>query len=141
MLETVTFKRLDERAQMPSRAYNSAGYDVFPLEEGIIGPGKRKVIPLGFATAFEPGYAAIVDDRGGVGNKGVTHLAGVIDADYRGEYAIILYNSGVEPFIYSPKKAIAQLLFLRVEEPTFTETIDELPNTVRGTGKFGSSDK
>lgn len=137
-MKTLFFKRLNPIAKLPKRAYNSAGYDVWPTETGVIPSGQRKVIPLGFATAFDPGYAAIIDDRGSTGFKGLTHLAGVIDADYRGEYMVIMYNSATEPYEYSPDKAIAQILFLKVEEPNVVE-VATLPESIRDSGKLGSS--
>jgi len=131
-------KRLRPDAKLPKRAYDSAGYDLFPCESGTVQPGERAMIPLGFATAFTPGYVAVVDDRGSVGNQGVTHLAGVIDADFRGEWKCIMHNLGNTPWRYSPDKAIAQVLFLKVESPD-PEVVEELPETARGAGMLGSS--
>lgn len=129
---------LHSSAKVPQRAYDSAGYDLFPLTEGTIWPGKRANIKLGFATAFTPGYVGVIDDRGSTGNKGLMHLAGVIDADYRGEWQIIMHNTGAETYSYNPEKAIAQVLFLKVEAPVIEQT-QTLSETVRGEGKFGSS--
>lgn len=136
----VKFKRLEVNAKMPTRAYNSAGWDLYPLMAGKIIPGEVVKIPLGFATEFDPAYVAVIDDRGSVGSKGVTHLAGVIDADYRGEWGLIFVNLGAETFEYRPEKAIGQALFLPVMTGEFVE-VDELSSTERGAGAFGSSDK
>lgn len=138
MLTQVQFKRLRPEAKMPRRAYDSAGYDLWPMREGIILPRSRAAVLLGFTTAFLPGYAAVIDDRGSTGFAGITHLAGVIDADYRGEWVLILYNTSIASFRYSPDKAIAQVMFLKVEQPEFLE-VETLPESARGDGKFGSS--
>lgn len=138
-MKLVKFKRLNDAAKMPTKAYESAGYDLFPIISGVIGPGQKANILLGFATSFDCDYVAVIDDRGGVGNKQVGHLAGIIDSDYRGEWQVIMQNFGLEPFEYSPAKAVAQVLFLRKESPGFF-SVEELDSTDRGEGKFGSSD-
>jgi dUTP pyrophosphatase len=131
-------KILDPRAKIPTRAFDSAGYDLFPLESGVIIAGEKVNIPLGFATSFSSNYVAIIDDRGSTGNKGLTHLAGVIDADYRGEWILMMMNLGKENFHYSSSKAIAQALFLKVAAFE-TEIVESLDETTRGDGKLGSS--
>lgn len=136
----VRFKFLDPNAQVPRKGYpNSAGFDLYPLIAGIIPPRSRVNIPLGFATEFSPGFVALVDDRGGTGNSGLTHLAGVIDADYRGEWQVIIYNTTDEPYKYDRHKGIAQVMFIQIENPDFV-TVDTLGISDRGDGKFGSSE-
>ena len=135
----ISFKKLNDNAKIPTKAHFSAGYDLFPLEEGSIYPGQQSVIKLGFATEFGGNIVAIIDDRGSVGASGVGHMAGVIDSDYRGEWMVILRNFGQNLFEYSPKKAIAQVLFLQVE-PTKWVEVKELGVTIRGSRKLGSSD-
>lgn len=137
-LANVFFKNLHPLARTPTRAFDSAGYDVFPAEAGNILPGERREIRLGFATSFDRGYAAVIDDRGSTGSRGLTHLAGVIDADFRGEWKVLIVNLGTEPYPYTPEKAIAQVLFLKVEEPDFLP-VDALDPTLRGEGMKGSS--
>lgn len=125
-------------AQLPKRAFASAGYDVYPCYSGTIRPGEVAEIKLGIKTEFEEGYVAQVDDRGSVGKAGVTHLAGVIDSDYRGEWIVLMCNVGGTPFHYSPAKAIAQVLFVKVEAPE-VEEVEELESSDRGSGRMGSS--
>lgn len=137
-METVLFKPIVAGARMPIRAAGSAGYDLYSCESGVIPPGERRNIKLGFKASFESGYAAVIDDRGSTGNAGICHFAGVIDANYRGEWILIMYNSSAMPFQYTPDKAIAQCLFLRVESPTWKE-VESLDETSRGEGKFGST--
>lgn len=138
MLTEVQFKRLRPEATIPRRAYNSAGYDLWPADSGVIWPNETVKISLGFAAAFDPHYAGVIDDRGSTGSKSLTHLGGVFDADWRGEWVLWMHNAGKYTFSYSPHKAIAQVLFLRVEQPEFVET-DTLPESARGEGMMGSS--
>lgn len=134
----VQFKKLHPDAQLPRRAYNSNGYDLYSTTSGIIPAFSRTNISLGFASDIEPGYAAIIDDRGSLGNRGLTHLAGVIDSDFRGEWIVIMQNLTNVDYVYSPEKAIAQVLFLRTESISGDE-VTELDVTVRGSGMLGSS--
>jgi dUTP pyrophosphatase len=134
----VLLKRLHPNARIPIQASGSAGFDLYACEPGVIPPGQRINIKLGFKASFESGYAAVIDDRGSTGNAGICHFAGVIDANYRGEWILIMYNSSATAFEYTPDKAIAQCLFLRVESPIWME-VNTLDETSRGEGKFGST--
>lgn len=136
----VKFQRLDPNAKIPTKGYpNSAGYDLYPLSAGVIEPGERVCIPLGFATEFPANFVAQVDDRGGCGFVGLTHLAGVIDSDFRGEWMVVMFNTAKTPYKYDQHKGIAQVLFIEVEQAEFEETIALSPS-LRGGGKHGSSD-
>lgn len=142
----VKFKRIKDLARVPTRAYDSAGYDLFPCESGTIMPGETKRIELGITSSFPFGYAAIVDDRSSTGLRNLTHLAGVIDSPYRGPWAVIMHNIDAEnasPFDYSPEKAIAQVLFLKVEsaKPIELGEDEDHDDSERGERGFGSSDK
>ena len=125
-------------AMIPVRAYSSAGYDLWPAEDGVIPAGEMALIPLGIASAFHEGYVAVIDDRGSVGKRGITHLAGVIDADYRGEWVLMMANLGHHEYSYSRVLAIAQALFLPLADGV-VEVVEELPESGRGVGKLGSS--
>lgn len=140
-MKSLKVKLLRPEARAPKRAFRSAGFDLWPCNTGEIRPGERVVVPLGFSTEFEEGYVGVVDDRGSVGNAGVTHFAGVIDADYRGEWMLIMHNTGGDVYRYSPEKALAQVLFLRAEAPEVVvlEEGEELERSDRGSGRMGSS--
>jgi dUTP pyrophosphatase len=138
-MNKVRIKRIRESAKMPTKAYHSAGYDLYPAMSGTIKPGEQVQIPLGFEAEFPGGYVAQIDDKSGIGNKGLSHMAGVIDSDYRGEWLIILRNFSDKDFIFTPEKSVAQVLFIQVESPIF-EWADKLGETFRGEGKFGSSE-
>jgi dUTP pyrophosphatase len=106
-----------------------------------IEPGQRAIVPCGFAMALPAGYEAQVRPRSGLAAKhGVTVLnsPGTVDADYRGEVMVILANFGSEPFTVARGERIAQMVIAPVVQPAFVVK-DELDETVRGRGGFGST--
>lgn len=133
---------LHPRAQLPRRAHpGDAGADLFSVEEVTIPPGERRSVGTGLALAIPEGYAGFVQPRSGLAAKHgimLVNTPGLIDAGYRGEVRVLLYNSGAEPFEVAVGERIAQLVIQRVEEPEYVPAV-ELPETVRGTGGFGSS--
>lgn len=106
-----------------------------------INPGGRVLIPTGLKIALPEGYEAQVRPRSGLALKyGITVLntPGTIDADYRGDIGIILINHGMEPFKVYQGDRIAQLVINKIKQVKF-EVVDDLDNTVRGSGGFGST--
>lgn len=111
------------------------------LEEIVIEPGARVLVPTGFAMALPAGFEAQIRPRSGLAYKhGVTCLntPGTIDADYRGEVKVLLINHGQEPFIIRRGERIAQMIIGPITQPQFLCT-DDLDETVRGEGGFGST--
>ncbi|MFC0218341.1 dUTP diphosphatase [Pseudochelatococcus lubricantis] len=107
----------------------------------VIAPGGRALVPTGLVLALPPGTEGQVRPRSGLALKnGVTVLnaPGTIDADYRGEVAVILLNTGSEPFAVTRGLRIAQLIVAPVLRAT-VEAVDDLDDTARGTGGFGST--
>ena len=103
--------------------------------------GERTLIPTGLAMEIPEGYEAQIRPRSGLAIKnGVTALnsPGTIDADYRGEVQVILINHGAEPFTVERGMRIAQMVIAPVTQVTFI-TADELGETERGAGGFGST--
>ena len=135
-------KLLHPEAKLPRRAHpGDAGADLFSVEEIIIPPGERRDVGTGLALAIPGGYAGFVQPRSGLAFKHgimVVNSPGLIDAGYRGEVRVSLYNSGNDPFVVRRGERIAQLVVQRVEDAEFVATAD-LPDTVRGEGGFGSS--
>ncbi|KKB06996.1 deoxyuridine 5'-triphosphate nucleotidohydrolase [Devosia geojensis] len=124
---------------------SAAGVDLAAaLPEGqdlLLAPGKRALVPCGFAMALPAGYEAQVRPRSGLAAKyGVTVLnsPGTIDADYRGEVKVILVNLGEEPFVIARGDRVAQMVVAPVAPVRFEEE-DALDETARGTGGFGST--
>ena len=124
----------------------SAGLDLRAcLEEKIIlKPGKTSMIPMGFAMHLEDeGLAALVVPRSGLGSKhGIVlgNLVGLIDSDYQGELMVPAWNRSDKEFEIEPGDRIAQMVLMPVLKFEFEETKD-LPDTLRGSGGFGSTGK
>jgi dUTP pyrophosphatase len=123
----------------------AAGFDVHAavIEPIIVQPGERVLVPTGFALELPNNLEAQVRPRSGWAIKhGITALnsPGTIDADYRGEVKVILINHGQEPFEINRNDRIAQLVIQEVLDVVFIET-EELTDTIRGSGGFGSSKK
>jgi dUTP pyrophosphatase len=133
---------LHSAAQLPRRAHpGDAGADLFSVEEVVIPAGERKDVGTGIALAIPSGYAGFVQPRSGLAFKHgimVVNSPGLIDAGYRGEVRVSLFNSSREPFTVAVGERIAQFVVQKVEEPEFLAT-DVLPDTSRGEGGFGSS--
>ena len=119
----------------------AAGMDIFAAvaQEEIVEPGGRKKIPTGIAIALPEGYEAQIRPRSGLAIKqGVTLLnsPGTIDADYRGEIALIVINHGEEPFIIRRGLRLAQMVIQKIYQVDWVEA-EELNSTTRGAGGFG----
>lgn len=138
----IQVKLLHPDARLPYRAHpGDAGSDLFSVEEVVIPAGQRREVATGIALAIPPGYGGFVQPRSGLAFKHgimLTNSPGLIDAGYRGELRVSVYNSGAEPFTVGVGERIAQLVIQRVEEPTFFAA-DDLDDTSRGQGGFGSS--
>lgn len=135
--------------EIPAPFYASAGAAAMDLhaciDEAVTIPaGGRKVIPTGIAIALPSAdYVALVFARSGLGIKhGIApaNCVGVIDSDYRGEIMVGLQNSGDTDYVIQPADRVAQLMITPVVQAT-VELVDELDDTVRGAGGFGSTGK
>ena len=117
----------------------AAGFDLQSADYVILYPGQRLAIPTGFAWAIPLGQVGMIRPRSGLAvRNGIDVLAGVIDADYRGEVAVVLINHGERPLDIEAGDRIAQM----VVQPCMvgvTVECDELPSTERGHGGFGST--
>ena len=141
---SVCIKRLagNEEIELPQyMTGQAAGMDIFAavVQEAIIKPGERKKIPTGIAIALPEGFEAQIRPRSGLAIKeGITLLnsPGTIDADYRGEIALIVINHGDKPFTISRGMRLAQMVIQKVYQAEWVET-EELPSTARGAGGFG----
>jgi len=141
---SISLKRLDHGAGLPLPAYataHAAGLDVVSAEDVTLAPGARHAVATGFAIAIPEGYEVQVRPRSGLALKnGITCLntPGTIDADYRGEVKVILANLGSDPFEVKRGERIAQLVPAAVQRARFAE-VDDLGETARGAGGFGST--
>ena len=146
-MQTLKVKKVRENAMMISRATEgSAGMDLHAcIDEAVtINPGEIKVVPTGLAIALESAqYVAYIYARSGLAIKhGITlaNCVGVIDSDYRGEVCVGLTNISKMPYTIEPQERIAQLVIAPVCTCDAVE-VDELDDTVRGAGGFGSTGK
>jgi len=140
----IRVKRLPHGAGLPLPAYatpQAAGMDVVSAEDVTILPGGRHAVATGFALAIPDGYEVQVRPRSGLALKhgiSLPNTPGTIDADYRGELKIILINLGDVPFVIARGDRVAQLVAAPVQMARFEE-VEELDETQRGAGGFGST--
>lgn len=132
--------KVEGEAAVPEYATaGAAGADLRASEAVTLAPGERAAVPTGLRLEIPPGHVGLVWPRSGLAvRNGIDTLAGVIDADYRGEVKVVLVNHGREPFRIEAGDRIAQLLVQRVERPTFLRAAD-LAETHRGEAGFGST--
>ena len=139
----VQIKMLDDGLEAPSYAHPSdAGADLRSRIDFTLAPGERQLIPTGVALALPHGYAAFVHPRSGLATRhgvSIVNAPGTVDAGYRGEISVTLINTDTtRPVTLQRRDRIAQLVIQRVETAEFVP-VDDLPESVRGTGGFGST--
>jgi deoxyuridine 5'-triphosphate nucleotidohydrolase len=139
-LQVLSFQRLDPAATLPTRgSSNSAGLDLYSIEAVTIEPGQRVLARTGLAVAIPEGHYGRVAPRSGLATKnGLDVMAGVIDADYRGEIRCLLYNAGDETISLPAQSKICQLIIEKIITPV-AAWAEEISETDRGTGGFGST--
>jgi dUTP pyrophosphatase len=137
---TLKVKLLNEHAVAPERgSVGAIGYDLFASDNTIIPMGAYGMVPTGIAVAIPEGHYGRVAPRSGLAAKnGIDVLAGVIDADYRGEVKVILINHGREPLRVERGQRIAQLILERASVFP-VKLCAELDDTQRGESGFGST--
>tara|TARA_B110000091_G_scaffold40454_1_gene43755 strand:+ start:420 stop:857 length:438 start_codon:yes stop_codon:yes gene_type:complete len=142
----VLIKKLNPDVEIPTYKTNGAsGMDLMAfIKEPIrIVPNSSYLVPTGLSMAFLEDYEVQIRPRSGLAAKKnitVLNTPGTIDSDYRGEIKIILYNHGKEDFLINNKDRVAQMVLTPVVKMELEET-DNLPDTLRGEGGFGSTGK
>jgi dUTP pyrophosphatase len=142
----VLIKKLSPDVELPAYKTNGAsGMDLMAfIEEPIrIAPNTSYLLPTGLSVAFSEDYEVQIRPRSGLAAKnGITVLntPGTIDSDYRGEIKVILFNHGKEDFLINNKDRVAQMVLTPIVKMELEET-DNLPDTLRGDGGFGSTGK
>ena len=138
--DILSFKKLDERAVLPSRgSLYAAGLDLYSIEDLTIAPKQRILARTGLAVAILNGYYGRIAPRSGLALRaGLDVLSGVIDADYRGEIGCLLYNTGDETISLPMQSKICQLIIEKIITPEAVWA-DEIAETERGSGGFGST--
>ena len=140
---TIQFKRLNPNARIPNRAHpTDLGFDLFTVDTVPIPAGSVVAVSTAIAARFPEGWGGIIKARSSQGKVGINILGGVVDQGYRGEIIVLVHNTndpqseGHE--IYHAGDKIAQLVILPVAIARLVEA-DELSETRRGHGRFGST--
>ena len=142
----ILVKKSNPAIELPSYKTNGAsGMDLMAWIDNpiILKPGRSCLVPTGISVAFPQEYEIQVRPRSGLAAKNnisVLNTPGTIDSDYRGEIKIILFNHGNENFLINNKDRIAQMVLTPIVKMQLEET-NELPDTNRGKGGFGSTGK
>ncbi len=142
----VLIKKLNPGVELPNyKTSGASGMDLMAfIEEPIkIEPNSSHLVPTGLSVAFSEDYEVQIRPRSGLAVKNnitVLNTPGTIDSDYRGEIKIILFNHGKEEFIINNKDRVAQMILTPVVKVELEE-VDNLPDTLRGKGGFGSTGK
>jgi dUTP pyrophosphatase len=138
----IKIKKLHPDAQIPHYAHDAdAGFDLFTVEPFELEPGERKSVPLGISIEIPEGYVGLIWDKSGLSHKyGIKSFGGVVDAGYRGEIHAGIMNLSDKFFSFGKGHKIAQMLIQKIERASFVE-VDDLSQTDRGNGGFGSSGK
>ena len=142
----VLVKKLDPKVQLPSyKTKGSSGMDLMAFVENpvVISPNTSALISTGISVAMPNDVEIQIRPRSGLAAKlniSVLNTPGTIDSDYRGEIKIILFNHGTEKFVVKNNDRIAQMVLMPVLKVDIEE-VDNLPDTLRGSGGFGSTGK
>ena len=142
----VLIKRLDPSVELPDyKTTGASGMDLMAfLEQPIkLKPNSSCIVPTGLSIAFSEDYEIQIRPRSGLAAKNnisVLNTPGTIDSDYRGEIKVIIYNHSDKDFVVNNNDRIAQMILTPVIKMELQE-IDELPETMRGEGGFGSTGK
>ena len=142
----VLIKKLDPTVELPAyKTEGASGMDLMALIKKPITlkPNSSCLVPTGLAVAFSSDFEIQIRPRSGLAAKNsisVLNTPGTIDSDYRGEIKVILFNHGKDDFLINNKDRIAQIILTPVIKMDLEET-DDLPETIRGEGGFGSTGK
>lgn len=145
-MDAIKVKKLRSNAVLPTYgSIEAAGADLYACLENdlTIAPGKSAFVPTGLAMEIPKGCAGLIYARSGLACKrglAPANKVGVIDSDYRGEFMVVLHNHGDEAQTVCHGERIAQLVITPVLTPAYEET-DELSDTQRSAGGFGSTGK
>ncbi len=143
---TIKVKKLSPKAILPVRGSEfAAGADLCACtdQDIVVAPGETVFVHTGLSAEIPVGYAGFVFARSGLASKSglaPANKVGVVDSDYRGEYMVALLNHGSEPVTITHGQRVAQLVVMPVAFTNFVEA-DELSETGRGAGGFGSTGK
>jgi len=142
----VLIKKLDPQVEIPNyKTTGASGMDLMAfIKQPIkLAPKSSCLVPTGLSVAFSSDYEIQIRPRSGLAAKkniSILNTPGTIDSDYRGEIKIILYNHGNSEFVINNKDRIAQMILMPIHKMDLEE-VENLPDTLRGKGGFGSTGK
>lgn len=141
VIQKIQIKLTSRYGRMPTRGSEcSAGYDLHAAQDILIPPKGKALIKTNLQIALPAGTYGRIAPRSGLALKhGIDVGGGVVDADYRGDVAVVLFNLGEENFQISVGDKVAQLICQVIQTPVLVE-VEELPSTIRGNHGFGSTD-
>lgn len=132
-------KKLDPRAKLPCRAHaTDSGADLFALERTVLAPRAVAKVRTGIAVELPKNTSGIIWGKSSVESKGIKAMAGLVDAPYRGELIVCMYNLNDTEFVFEAGQKVAQLVVMPTLYPAFEEA-EELSGSARGAGGFGST--
>ena len=132
-------KKLHPDALLPRRAHpTDSGADLFALQRTVLPPHCVTHVHTGVAVELPENTSGIIWGKSSVESKGIKAMAGLVDAPYRGELIVCMYNLNDTEFVFEAGQKVAQLVVLPTLYPDFTE-VAELSDTARGAGGFGST--
>jgi dUTP pyrophosphatase len=139
MSSAVLVKKIHEYARLPHRSHkNDSGADLFAVEDITIAPQSSAKVATGICIALREGTSGFIWGRSSLETRGLKVVAGLVDAGYRGEVLVCMFNLTNSPVMLVKGQKIAQLVVVPTHYPNF-EISAELPETKRGTGGFGST--
>lgn len=139
--QTIKIRKLSQTCIVPKRQTpGSAGYDLYSDERAVIGPNTSYVIQTGISMQLPKGTYGRVAPRSSMASKFTSIGAGVVDSDYRGEVKVLFFNHSSEYIVIKHGERIAQLIVEKIATPEI-EIVEELDDTDRGEGGFGSTGK
>ena len=143
----VLIRKLDPAVKLPEyKTYGASGMDIMAFIKKPISlkPKMSSIIPTGLLVAFSKDYEIQIRPRSGLAAKSsisILNTPGTIDSDYRGEVKVIMYNHGKKEFTINNGDRIAQMILSPILKIELEETNEDLPETIRGEGGFGSTGK
>lgn len=139
MSNLLPVRRLEPGAILPTRAHaDDAGLDLYALEDAVVEPGAGHMLRTGVAVAVPIGHVGLVCDRSSLARRGLKTAGGVIDAGYRGELGVVVWNLSRERQHVKKGERCAQMLVIPIATPAPVDSAD-LGETARGAGGFGST--
>ncbi len=139
MSNVIKVKKLDPQAKLPLRAHpTDSGADLFALTRTVLPPHAVTHVHTGVCVELPEQTSGIIWGKSSVESKGIKAMAGLVDAPYRGELIVCMYNLNDTEFVFEAGQKVAQLVVLPTIYPSFEET-QALSETTRGEGGFGST--